>query len=109
MSEAQVRAVWAQVPDVGCKGLCGESCGPIACSSAEERLLDRRGVALDFNRTTLDCNQLDGFGRCSIYADRPLVCRLWGAVPEMPCVWGCTLTLAAGEGHVLLRRMEALR
>jgi Fe-S-cluster containining protein len=29
-------------------------------------------------------------GRCSVYADRPTICRLWGATKSMPCPHGCT-------------------
>lgn len=28
--------------------------------------------------------------RCSIYAIRPLLCRLYGLVEAMPCAFGCT-------------------
>ena len=37
------------------------------------------------DRTTGVCGYLDPAGRCSIHADRPLVCRLYGEVPEMVC------------------------
>lgn len=26
-------------------------------------------------------------GRCSIYEDRPLVCRKYGVIPELPCMY----------------------
>lgn len=28
-------------------------------------------------------------GRCSVYDDRPTICRLWGATTSMPCPHGC--------------------
>jgi hypothetical protein len=27
--------------------------------------------------------------RCSMYDNRPLICRLWGIIREMPCPFGC--------------------
>lgn len=106
----RIRAVWAKVPDVGCKGLCAESCGPIGASRLEVRLLQRRGVRLEDVTTVVmrwvrlmegedpevrpagelveDCPALVD-GRCSVYDVRPTICRLWGAVENMPCPWGC--------------------
>lgn len=109
MRDLDIQAVWAQVPSPGCKGLCQQSCGPVAMSPAEEALLNDRGVTVGFDRKTLTCDQLNGFGRCSIYTDRPLVCRLWSAVPEMPCPWGCAPTMRPGDGHKLLRLMNGVR
>jgi hypothetical protein len=37
----------------------------------------------------LTCSALDGVGRCSVYEERPLLCRLWGAVEKMTCQFGC--------------------
>jgi Fe-S-cluster containining protein len=35
------------------------------------------------------CDALTAGKRCAVYDLRPLVCRLWGAVESMPCVYGC--------------------
>lgn len=102
--EIEVRAIWSRVPSVNCRGLCVEACGPIAMSDAEEAILDRRGVRVGFDRETLTCNQLK-FGRCQVYEDRPLVCRLWGAVPEMRCPFGCEPVLTSAEGALLMAAM----
>ncbi len=80
---------YAMVPDVQCKGLCQECCGPVVASFAEEdRLRDRHGATIDFDKTTLTCTLLVQ-GRCSVYADRPLLCRVWGSVEKMQCPHGC--------------------
>ncbi len=77
------------VPSANCKGLCAESCGPIVPSFAEDmRIMERHNVSIDFDKTTLTCSLLKD-GKCSIYEDRPLLCRLWGVVEKMPCVFGC--------------------
>lgn len=115
-----LRAVWDAIPDVGCKGLCVDSCGPTGASEAEHVLLAERGIVLDDTLMALIrweagletkmCPALVD-GRCSVYEVRPTVCRLWGAVDEMPCPHGCAPKkgrLMDGEGHVLLARaMEA--
>lgn len=28
-------------------------------------------------------------GQCSVYDDRPLICRLWGVTEGLPCPYGC--------------------
>lgn len=107
---ARLRAVWEKIPDVGCKGLCADYCGPIGASRLEVRMLERRGVRLPDVRVVVErwVNVLDGGdpegrpddevqlacpalvdGRCSVYDIRPTVCRLWGATDPMPCPHGC--------------------
>lgn len=90
--DARIEAIWARIPDAGCKGLCSDSCGPIGMSDAErDRIARRHGVTIRHAETkpgTLNCPALDG-GRCSVYADRPAVCRSWGAVEALPCPHGC--------------------
>jgi hypothetical protein len=36
----------------------------------------------------MTCTALKG-GRCSIYANRPYICRIWGAHEKMRCPFGC--------------------
>jgi len=49
-------------------------------------------------------------GLCSVYAVRPLICRLWGVVREMACPFGCKPErwLADREVKRMLREMQAL-
>lgn len=116
----ELKAVWAEIPDVGCKGHCIESCGPIGASPLELRILAARGVLIrdywdsltDFamTGTAQTCPALVN-GRCSVYEVRPTVCRLWGAVDAMPCEWGCVPhggRLTNEQGGLIVRRsMEA--
>lgn len=104
VTHAFVRRLWDQVPDAGCKGLCIDSCGPVVASDEEAEILADLGAVLDFDRDTLTCNQLVD-GRCSVYENRPLLCRLWGAVPKMPCPFGCEPTLTDAGGSALMRGM----
>lgn len=97
----ELRAIWAEIPDIKCKGLCQESCGPIGMSIAEDLELQKRGVVIP--RWGDAMADLDHYncpalvdGRCSVYDVRPTLCRLWGAVEPMKCPWGC-----AGPDEVL--------
>lgn len=93
-----------QVPAIECLGLCHESCGPVRMTSVEhDAIQQRHGV--DIPATGLaTCPALTMLGRCSVYEDRPMVCRLWGVVESLPCPWGCRpeRTLTAAEGYDLL-------
>ncbi len=104
--------VYARIPEVRCKGLCEESCGPIAMSNEEDARLQGLGVRIP---SMVDgvaaiergedyyCPALRG-GRCSVYNDRPTICRLWGSTTSMPCSHGCTPqnALSQQESYELL-------
>lgn len=111
--------MWAGVPDMACRGLCQESCGPIAASPVEIRLLAEHGVRIEADPIKALASAFSGApvpdcpalvdGRCSVYDVRPTICRLWGAVPEMQCPWGCVPIggmLPAGVGQALLEAAE---
>lgn len=90
--------LYARIPEVRCKGLCIESCGPIAMSNDEYARLQERGVTIPSMMDAVAaiergeeywCPALEG-GRCRVYEDRPTICRLWGATTSMRCPHGCT-------------------
>ncbi len=90
--------VYARIPEVDCKGLCQESCGPIAMSHDEDHRLQELGVSIPpmvdgvaaiERGEEFWCPALQD-GRCNVYDDRPTICRLWGATTSMPCPHGCT-------------------
>lgn len=83
-----IEAIYAAVPDVGCKGLCTECCGPLSMSAHEALRIAVKHGSMPMPDKTLTCDKLAN-GRCSIYADRPLVCRLFGAAEGLECPWGC--------------------
>lgn len=103
---ATIAEVYAQVPDVACKGLCADYCGPIGCSAAEADAMREDGVLLPSIRLhpvqgVYTCSHLTDAGRCAIYAHRPLICRLFGAVRRMRCPHGCKPTGGyLGDDHV---------
>lgn len=103
-------ALFAQVPEVNCKGLCTRACGPLLMSRAEEQ----RIIAADGSApAALPNNQCDKLrnGRCTVYADRPLICRLYGAVRKMQCPHGCRPSrgfLTDAKAHALLDAAERI-
>lgn len=92
-----------------CKGLCQMACGPVLMSRAEEvRIIERHGSLPEPGPLNFACSKLVD-GRCSIYADRPLVCRLFGMVRRMQCPFGCAPEggfLRERKARKLIARME---
>lgn len=115
----QFQALWDEIPDAGCKGLCAESCGPIGASPVELALLAERGIHIEdpadslfdiiAGREVKDCPALVD-GKCSAYKIRPTVCRMWGSVEDMPCPHGCVpeggLLPSNVAGRILRRSMQ---
>lgn len=90
----RVRELYRQIPALECKGLCANSCVPVSMSRAEaarahpgepERTSTLARGPLGVPR----CTHLTSDNSCGIYADRPMICRLWGATDSMPCPHGC--------------------
>lgn len=107
-----LRRLYDQVPEINCKGLCADSCGPIEMSTTERATIRKRGVEITDRDVALarlrdegdfDCDALVD-GRCSVYEDRPMICRLWGVTETLRCPYGCEAerVLPDDEGFVLL-------
>lgn len=80
--------IYRALPEVHCKGLCQACCGAIGMSEAEATIIyTKHGELPVLNEET--CSMLGTDGRCTIYEDRPLICRAWGAAKSMPCPHGC--------------------
>lgn len=113
--------IYRSVPAVTCRGLCAVACGPIDMSDEERRRIAERGVtippptqalaAIAAGQRTEACPALVD-GKCSVYEDRPLICRLWGAVESLPCPHGCEVTpglLMDAGAQVLLARADRIQ
>lgn len=94
--DAALQALYDQIPAIpDCDGRCWTSCGPIDMSDRERQRIRQAGTRITPYKqamTSLDthwCEALTGDKRCAVYEMRPLVCRLWGAVEGLPCVYGC--------------------
>lgn len=88
-SRADLARVYEQMPDVGCKGLCQDGCYSIGTFPVERQVVEAvHGIRLPA-MAAHRCEALGDDGRCSIYEDRPLICRSFGAVQGILCPFGC--------------------
>ena len=83
---------WAEI----CKG-CGKCCGPVPFTPVEFDKVKNRTVVsyktIPFLYGSIVPETEDGFcvflerlsKQCSIYLDRPDLCRLMGTIPELVC------------------------
>lgn len=114
-------ALYAQIPDVECKGLCVESCTAFPVTSAErQRIWQATGkrIGLRANPYTPEARTeaahtvcpLLADGRCTAHAIRPMLCRLSGVAATMPCEHGCqpTRVLPDADAFVLLAQAHEL-
>lgn len=99
---AALEAIYARLPAVPCKGLCAIGCGTMSLTDLEARRLQVTAhvkprtvikVLADgppsTERPRQRCIYLTPADRCSVYAQRPLICRIWGAVKGLSCPHGC--------------------
>ena len=88
----ELDTAYATIPSSNCKGLCQECCGPVGMTRLEwDRIIARVGKTpspTPEQAKRLECPLLAD-GKCTVYDIRPLVCRLWGVEPSMPCPFGC--------------------
>jgi len=85
--------IYKKIPEFDCKH-CHECCGPIIWFNTEEILIkdyiERNGIenvkwtTEEFNKNNMKCPFLKN-DRCIIYSVRPIVCRLQGNIPQLPC------------------------
>lgn len=96
---SRLARAYAKVPKLACKGLCHNSCGVIPLVGKEaglahecdrrhvERLWDGTTVIWDMDRGC--CPFLSAENRCTIYEERPIMCRVWGVADGLTCPHGC--------------------
>lgn len=95
---AELERLYADLPDLACKGLCGHSCTQhVDASTAErDRLVRVHGLDLDAPTPDGACpaltRTLGATGSCTVHPHRPMICRLWGLAASRPCPHGCTPT-----------------
>jgi hypothetical protein len=89
--DARLDALYERIPTLPCKGICFDSCGPIAMSNRERARIETglRSVHVVQRNGVSACSMLDQHGRCSCYDIRPAICRLWGVAEGMECPYGC--------------------
>jgi Fe-S-cluster containining protein len=105
-AKAQLDALYRELPGLDCQRKCDSSCGPIAMTYVEWERIKKR-VGYEPVARSIDCPLLS-HGLCSVYAIRPMICRLWGIIETMKCPWGCEPDryLTTREGYLFLARAE---
>jgi hypothetical protein len=74
-----------QIPSFECVPGCHDCCGPVTTSSEEmSRLPEKTDAEYDAALNDFSCVHLGSKG-CTVYGERPLICRLFGTTPRMPC------------------------
>ena len=85
--------IYNRIPQFNCKH-CHKCCGPIFWFKTEEILMkdymkkhkieNIKWTDVEFKKNDMKCPFLKN-DRCSIYQVRPIVCRLQGNIPDLPC------------------------
>jgi hypothetical protein len=85
---ARIRFFRRHIPSFACIAGCHDCCGPVTASSEEMSRLPVKSIAQhDAALAELNCVHL-GENGCEIYAERPLICRLFGTSPRLACPHG---------------------
>ena len=125
--------LFSNIPDLDCKGLCHQSCGPIVISHAEqehirtycaengirfkplptkltlESIIAHTRSSLDGDTACLECVYLKD-NKCQVYEARPIICRLFGISEGMECPYGCkpASKLSFEDGHTLIKEAKKI-
>jgi Fe-S-cluster containining protein len=106
---AKLKDLYAAVPSFACKPGCADCCGPVPVAKAEWQKikLAKKQVGVD----CLSCDYLVD-SKCSVYNDRPFLCRLFGATADskMSCKHGCgpEKPLSLKQTEILMKRYMSL-
>ncbi|WP_159673070.1 YkgJ family cysteine cluster protein [Andreprevotia sp. IGB-42] len=85
----KIRFFRSRIPAFACKPGCHDCCGPVTTSSEEMARLPVKTAAEHAQALDdLSCPHLGPHG-CEVYGERPLICRLFGTTPALPCPNGC--------------------
>jgi len=74
-----------RIPSFECTPGCHDCCGPVTASSEEvARLPAKSDAQHESALAEYNCPYL-GINGCEVYAERPLICRLFGTTPRLSC------------------------
>ena len=80
-----IRFFRRRIPTFECEPGCHDCCGPVTASSEEmARLPEKSDTEHAAALAGLNCPHLGDTG-CQAYAERPLICRLFGTTPRLAC------------------------
>jgi len=83
-----IQDIYPQIPSMKCKEGCADCCGPVPFNDEEWEKVKDRPKRKD---NSLKCQFLIN-NKCSIYEDRPFLCRLFATtrdVKELECPHSC--------------------
>jgi len=84
----KLRDLRERIPSFTCVAGCHDCCGPVTASSEEmARLPVKSDAVRDAALAELSCPHLGEHG-CTVYGERPLICRLFGTTPRLACPRG---------------------
>lgn len=109
--------IYARIPRIACQRKCQASCGPILVHDIERariekitghKLATEFWESLELTGEDLTCALLNAAGMCSIYQNRPVICRLWGVVKKMRCPFGCEPVrwLSDEEAYEIMKEIQ---
>lgn len=102
-----LEAVYDNIPSIDCKGLCHDNCTIVSMESEEyKKLAISSGKVPAVNEEGM-CDYLVK-ERCSVYDNRPTICRLYGVAEGLRCSHGCQpdRLLTRDEAHDILRTVQ---
>lgn len=84
-NDRKIQALRERIPSFTCIVGCHDCCGPVTASSEEvARLPVKTEAEHETALADLSCPYLGKHG-CEVYAERPLICRLFGTTPRLRC------------------------
>lgn len=84
-NEQKIKFYRERIPSFECTPGCHDCCGPVTTSAEEMAQLPVISEAAhDTALANLSCPHLGESG-CQVYAERPLICRLFGTTPRLAC------------------------
>jgi uncharacterized protein len=87
-NQQKIQFFRTRIPAFECIPGCHDCCGPVTASSEEMFSLPVISAAKhDVALQDLSCPHLGAKG-CTVYAERPIICRLFGTTPRLPCPHG---------------------
>lgn len=87
----RLQAIYAKIPGSRCVEGCNECCGPIYVSKTELANLGgpiKKYLDKEFKTAPEGCHYLVD-GQCSVYENRPFICRIFGVAPETEGLLKC--------------------
>ena len=112
----QLLEIYASIPAINCHH-CHSCDGPVIWFQPEDinikdylKKHHRKMISWtteEFQKHHMQCPYLEN-NRCSIYPVRPLICRLQGTIPELPCHQGISPILTANQLQEIKKKFNKL-